>query len=171
MLHPHDDLPFHQAAAPVLQTVSGDPNAYDRYFFHGYDADVGLVFVVALGIYPNRQIIDAAFCVAADGHQRSVFASGRLSRARDTVVGPIRVEVEDPMRVLRVTVDAPSHGLEADLAFHARSAAILEPRHDDGPHARDHGHVPVQPVRSLGGVGAVGRPARGDRSRPDGGHP
>lgn len=128
MLHPHDDLPFHQAAAPVLQTVTGDPNAYDRYFFHGYDADVGLVFVVALGIYPNRQIIDAAFCVAVDGHQRSVFASGRLSRERDTVIGPIRIEVEDPMRVLRVTVDAPAHGLEADLAFRARSAAILEPR-------------------------------------------
>lgn len=128
MLHPHDDLPFHQAAAPVLQPATGDPNAYDRYFFHGWDVDTGLVFVVALGLYPNRQIVDAAFCVAADGHQRSVFASGRMSRQRDTSIGPVRVEVVDAMRVLKVTVDAPDQGLEAELAFTARSAAILEPR-------------------------------------------
>lgn len=128
MLHPLDDLPLHQVAAPLLQTVSGDPNAYDRYFFHGYDADTGMIFVVAFGIYPNRQIVDGAFCVSVDGHQRSVFASGRASRERDTVVGPIRVEVVDPMRSLRVTVDAPEQGLEADLTFDARTAAIEEPR-------------------------------------------
>lgn len=128
MLHPHDDLPFHQAAAPVLQPATGDPNVYDRYFFHGWDADTGMVFVVALGLYPNRQIVDGAFCVAADGHQRSVFASGRMTRERDTAVGPLRVEVVDPMRTLRVTVDAPEQGLQAELTFAARSAAVLEPR-------------------------------------------
>ena len=128
MLHPHDELPFHQVAAPVLQPGTGDPNAYDRYFFHGWDADTGMAFVAALGLYPNRQIVDAAFCVAAEGHQRSVFASGRMSRERATRVGPVAVEVTDPMRELRVTVDAPEQGLQADLVFRARSAAILEPR-------------------------------------------
>ena len=74
MLHPHDELPFHQVAAPVLQPGTGDPNPYDRYFFHGWDADTGMVFVVALGLYPNRPIVDAAFCVADDG------TSARCSR-------------------------------------------------------------------------------------------
>lgn len=128
MLHPHDELPFHQAAAPVLQPATGDPNAYDRYFFHGWDAESGAIFVVALGLYPTRQVVDAAFCMAMDGHQRSVFASGRMSRERDTAVGPVRVTVDDPMRTLTVAVDAPDQGLEAELRFTARTAAILEPR-------------------------------------------
>lgn len=128
MLHAFDDYPIHQAAMPILQPVTGDANAYDRYFFHGYDADTGMIFVVALGIYPNRQIIDAAFCVSVDGHQRSVFASGRADPARSTQIGPIRVDVVEPMRVLRVQVDAPDQGLSADLTFTARSAAIQEPQ-------------------------------------------
>lgn len=126
-LHPFDEYPIHQAPMPLMQPVTGDPNAYDRYFFHGYDA-TGMIFVAALGVYPNRSIIDAAFCVSREGRQRSVFASGRLPRDRATTVGPITVEVVDPMRTLRVTVDAPEQGLTADLGFRARTAAIEEPR-------------------------------------------
>lgn len=128
MLSAYDDYPIHQAAMPIFQTVTGDSNAYDRYFFHGYDADTGMIFVVALGVYPNRQIIDAAFCVSVDGHQRSVFASGRLDPERTCEIGPIRVDVVEPMRVLRVHVDAPEQGLAADLTFTARTAAIQEPQ-------------------------------------------
>jgi hypothetical protein len=128
MLHPADDYPLHQAPLPLRQTVSGDPNHYDRYFFHGYDADSGRIFVAALGVYPNRHVIDAAFCVSHDGNQRSVFASGRLTRERATRIGPITVDVVEPMRRLEVHVDAPAQGLAAELTFEARTAAVQEPR-------------------------------------------
>ncbi len=129
MLSPWDDYPIHQAALPILQPVDGDTTRYDRYFFHGYDVDRGAIFVVALGVYPNRQIIDAAFVISADGEQRSVFASGRLDAAgRSTRVGPIAVEVDDPLRRLRVRVDAPEQELSADLVFDARTVPVLEPR-------------------------------------------
>lgn len=129
MLSSWDDFPLHQDALPILQPVDGDPTRYDRYFFHGYDVDAGAIFVVALGIYPNREIIDAAFVISQGGAQRSVFASGRLDAAtRRTEVGPIRVEVIEPMRTLRVVVDAPEQGLAADVTFTARSVPVLEPR-------------------------------------------
>lgn len=128
MLHPLDDHLIHQAPLPLLQYESGDPNAYDRYFFHGYD-ETGMIFVVAMGIYPNRSIIDAAFCVSRDGHQRSVFASGRVSRDRASRIGPIEVEIVEPMREIAIRVDAPEQGLSAAATFHARSAAMEEPRH------------------------------------------
>jgi hypothetical protein len=128
MLHPLDEYPVHQVAAPLLHPATGDPNVYDRHFMHGYDAESGIIFVVALGVYPNRQVIDAALCVAADGHQRSVFASGRLARDRATSIGPISLEVVEEFQTLRVTVDAPDQGLQADLTFQARTAAIEEPR-------------------------------------------
>jgi hypothetical protein len=42
-------------------------------------------------------------------------------------VGPIAVEVVEPMRELRVTVEAPAHGLTADVRFVARTVAVPEP--------------------------------------------
>ncbi|WP_214405714.1 hypothetical protein [Pseudonocardia lacus] len=130
MITSFDDYPVHQTADPVAVPASGDRNHYDRYFFNGYDPDGDWFFAVALGLYPNRQVVDASFSVLHDGVQRSVHASGRapLDRAAATRVGPISVEVVEPLRVLRVRVDAPEQGLSADLTFTARTPAVEEPR-------------------------------------------
>ncbi len=134
MLSSFDDLPVHQTSYPVAHTASTDPNHYDRYFFNGYTADAGLFFAVAMGLYPNRHVADAAFGVAIGGgspggKQVNVHASRRApaDRVDANEVGPIRVDVVDPLHTLRVTVDAPTHGLRADLTFVRRSAPIEEP--------------------------------------------
>ena len=59
-------------------------------------------------------------------------------RADANEVGPITVEVLEPLHALRLVVDAPEHGLRADLTFVRRSAPIEEPhfRHQVG-HAGD----------------------------------
>ncbi|HLZ69035.1 MAG TPA: hypothetical protein VKV26_03910 [Dehalococcoidia bacterium] len=136
MLTPFDDYPIHQTPEPIAHTVGGDRNHYDRYFFNGYDRDGGCFFAAALGVYPNRQVIDAAFSVVLDGVQHAVFASGRAPLDRGvTRVGPLAVEVVEPLRMLRVTADAASLGIEADVTFTARTPAIEEPRARalDGP--------------------------------------
>src|SRR5204862_605313 len=46
----------------------------------------------------------------------------------ETTVGPITVEVVEPLRVLRLQVADNDVGLRADLTFAARTAAIEEPR-------------------------------------------
>ena len=48
-------------------------------------------------------------------------------RAEANDVGPIRIEVLEPLNALRVVVDAPEQGLRADLTFVRRSAPIEEP--------------------------------------------
>jgi hypothetical protein len=124
-----DDFPVHQCSAPMAYTATADANHYDRYFFNGYSADGGIYFGAAMGLYPNRHVTDAAFSVVRNGIQTSVFASQRapLDRRTATVVGPIRVDIVEPLRVLHLTVDAPEQGLRADLRFECRSAAIEEP--------------------------------------------
>ncbi|MDX1510317.1 MAG: hypothetical protein R3249_03135 [Nitriliruptorales bacterium] len=126
---PLDEYPIHQAPTPLVTPMSGDSNAYDRFFFHGYRRDGSVVIGAAMGVYPNRQIIDAAVTVAVDGQQHSVFASGRapLDR-RETNIGPIRIEIVDPLRTLRVTCDAADEGVTADLVFEARTAVEEEDR-------------------------------------------
>lgn len=135
MITPFDDFPIHQTPEPVALYGAPSRNAYDRYFFNGYTDDGLLFFAVAMGLYPNRQVIDASISVLADGVQHSLHASGRMPLDRSTEIGPIRVEVVDPLQTLRIVVDAPDRGFAADLTFSARTPAVEEPRftHRPGP--------------------------------------
>lgn len=129
MLNPLDDYPIHQTGAPISQPASGDRNHYDRYFFNGYDRDGDLYFAAAMGLYPNRSVIDAAFSVVSGGVQRNIHASGRAPLDRtDTSCGPIRVEVIEPLHVLRLIVDDSAHGIGCDLTWRARTVAVEEDR-------------------------------------------
>jgi hypothetical protein len=127
VLTPFDDYPVHQTPLPIAHAGGGHPDHYDRFWFNGYTEDC--YFAVALGLYPNRGVIDAAFGVVHDGWQRSVFASGRMPLdPACTRVGPISIEITEPLRVNRVLVDAADLGITADLTFRARTAAFSEPR-------------------------------------------
>lgn len=129
MITSFDDYPIHQNELPIAHTASGDPNHYDRYFYNGYSADGETFFAAALGLYPNRHVIDASFSVIRNGEQVNVHASGRadVDRMKCTAVGPIRIEIVEPMRRHRLLVDAPEHSLRADLLFDSTSQPFEEP--------------------------------------------
>ncbi len=132
-----DDFPIHQTPDPIA--VSGtDRNFYDRYFFNGYTQDGSLFFACAMGVYPHLNIIDASFSVVADGVQTNLRASRVLNMERmDLQVGPITVEVVEPLSQLRLRIEAADRGIEADLLFQKRADAIKEPRftYRNGPRA------------------------------------
>lgn len=142
MLTTFDDFPVHQMPVPVAQTGTSDRNHYDRYFFNGYLPGGEVFFAAAMGLYPNRRVIDAAFSVVHDGVQRNVYASGRAPVERaHTSVGPVTVTVVRPMESLRLTVAPNAHGLAADLVFEARAVACEEERQ-----VRVAGAVPMMDV-------------------------
>ena len=133
VLTPFDDYPIHQTSLPVAHPAIGDPNHYDRFWFNGYTED--FYFAAGMAVYPNRGIIDAAFAVVHDGVQRSVFASGRIPIDRgETRIGPLTIEVVEPLRVTRVVADAADLGIDADVTFtdahrsRSRSRARRSPR-------------------------------------------
>jgi hypothetical protein len=129
MLTSGDDYPLHQLPEPIAY-AAGERNFYDRYFFNGYARDGSLFFAAALGVYPQLGVMDAAFSVVSDGVQRNLRAS-RSSAALDrmvTRVGPITVEVLEPLRRLALRVASPEHGVAADLEFVGRAPAWEEPR-------------------------------------------
>ena len=123
-----DDYPIHQTSEPIAYAGT-DRNYYDRYFFNGYGMEGDAFFAVAFGVYPHLNIADAAFCFVLDGVQTSLHASRWLGMERmDLRVGPIAIEVLEPLQRLRVTVDAPDKGLKADVTFEGRAFPIEEPR-------------------------------------------
>ncbi len=129
MLTRGDDYPVHQTADPIAYVATGDRNFYDRYFFNGYSRDGEVFFAVALGVYPNRKVMDASVSAVYRGRQLVLRASRIAPIDRvETSVGPITVEVVEPLRRLRVRVAKNDSGIELDAEFAVRGPAIEEPR-------------------------------------------
>ncbi|MCS6985988.1 MAG: hypothetical protein NZM40_00840 [Sphingomonadaceae bacterium] len=135
MLSAGDDYPLHQRPEPIA-FAGTDRNFYDRYFFNGQSPDGALFFTAALGVYPHLNVMDAAFAVMDDRGQASVLASRVLRHERmDTRVGPISVDVVEPLRRLKVRL-ADTEGLEADLEMEGLHFPIEEPRFTRRVHGR-----------------------------------
>jgi hypothetical protein len=127
MLSKGDEYPIHQTPEPIAFSGT-DRNFYDRYFFCGYRPDGGGYFGMGFGVYPHLNVADAHFSVLRDGVQHCVHASRLLGMERmDTHVGPIRIEVIEPLQKLRVIIDSKD-GIKADLVMEGRSFPIQEPR-------------------------------------------
>ena len=129
MLTPADDYPIHQTPEPVACVGTSDRNFYDRYFFNGYARDGSTFIAAAMGQYPNRSVMDAAFNVIHKGRQYVVRASRRAPMDRmDTTVGPIAVSVLEPLRRFRLVVQPNAWDISGDLVFTTRAGVIEEPR-------------------------------------------
>jgi hypothetical protein len=74
MLTSGDDYPIHQLPEPIAYTT-GERNFYDRYFFNGYARDSSVFFAVALGVYPQLGVMDAAMSIIEGGMQRNLRAT------------------------------------------------------------------------------------------------
>jgi hypothetical protein len=128
MLTKGDEYPIHQTPEPIAYSGT-DRNFYDRYFFNGYNWDGSVFFGCGLGVYPHLNVMDANFAVVVDGVQHNIHASRVLHMERlDTKVGPIAVEVIEPLQALRITVDSAEHDFKADITFRGRARALEEPR-------------------------------------------
>jgi hypothetical protein len=129
MLSRFDDYPVHQTPEVISRPATTDRNAYDRYWFNGYDKDGEFYFGIGMGLYPNRGILDCGFSIARDGEQHAFHASRRAPQdPAETVVGPFRLEVSEPMRTMRVILDKNETGIACDLRFTARTACVEEGR-------------------------------------------
>ena len=130
MLNKFDDYPIHQTPEPLAQPASSERNQYDRTWFNGYSADGAYYFGIGMAIYPHRGILDCAFSVVERGGRQHCFYGSRRAPVErsEMQVGPFKIEILEPMRKTRVTLDSNTSGITCDLTFSARTAAIQEGR-------------------------------------------
>ena len=125
---PLDEFPVHQAPLPIAQPATSDRNFYDRCYLNAHDR-TGEVFVVGgIGTYPNLGVQDGYLTVRLGDRQHTLRVSDALEhRSTEQRVGPLRVEVLEPLQRLRLVSDHPS--LRADLTWTGSFPAVLEQRH------------------------------------------
>ncbi|MCX8071110.1 MAG: hypothetical protein N3C12_01480 [Candidatus Binatia bacterium] len=123
-----DDYPVHQIPEVVRHVGTSDRNFYDRYYFNLHACDDSLFVIFGMGQYPNLAVQDAFVCATVAGKYHVVRASRILGDRMDTTVGPFRIEVQEPLKRLRVAVDPGDYTIACDLQWIAHTPAYLEPR-------------------------------------------
>lgn len=146
---PIDEYPIHQAPLSMAHPVSSDRNVYDRCYLNAHDRTGDVFAIGGVGVYPNLGVTDAYLGVRFGERQVVVRASDALGDDRlRQEVGPIRLEVTDPLRELRLVVDAPDHGMEADLRWLGSFPAV-----DESPHVWRQGGKVVLDAQRFAQVG------------------
>ena len=123
-----DDFPVHQTAEFIRHPATSDRNFYDRYYFNMHGSSDELFAIFGLGQYPNLGVTDAFIDVRRGDTQHIVRASAELGDRFDTSVGPIRVEVLEPLKRLRVVVEPSEHSVAMDVTWTGAMPAHDEPR-------------------------------------------
>ncbi|CAB4322669.1 MAG: hypothetical protein F2520_02015 [Actinobacteria bacterium] len=127
MLTPFDEYPIHQVPKPIAVSGTTDKNAYGRYWFGASHRDGAFQIEAAFGRYQNLGVLDSSISIAINGAQHSFHASRRAPLdPTDLTVGPVRLEITEPFRQLRLVVEPNDTGISCDMRWRARVGALLE---------------------------------------------
>jgi hypothetical protein len=80
-------------------------------------------------VYQNMNVVDGGFVIITNGRQHNVRASRQLRPRYETVCGPLRVDVVEPLRHLRLHVAPGEHRVAAELDWRAVLDPEQEPQH------------------------------------------
>jgi hypothetical protein len=129
MLTPLDDSLGHQLPTTFDHVGTSDPRFFDRYWFAVYDPAGGTAMQFTIGQYSNMNVMDGGCVVVRGPAQYNLRASRSLRPDFAAGVGPMRVEVEEPLQRLRLVVERGDHPVALDVRWNA----ILPPE-EERPH-------------------------------------
>jgi hypothetical protein len=125
---PLDELPIHQAPLSMSRVATSDRNFYDRCYLNAHDRSGEVFLVSGLGVYPNLGVRDGYLTVKVGDLQHTLRVSDALDeRVAEQAVGPLRVEVLEPLHRLRLVCE--SDEITADLTWHGSFPPVLEQPH------------------------------------------
>ncbi|GAB2485907.1 hypothetical protein [Jatrophihabitans fulvus] len=135
MLLGHDEYPFHQVTATFAGVGGSDTSWNDGHYVCVADADGRVALTSNLRLYSNTDVMDGFVCVRHEGRQHNVRVSRRLRpRMEDLVVGPLRLEIVEPLRTVRLVLDENEFGVALDLTCRTNGLPYEDPvevtRHD-----------------------------------------
>ena len=122
-----DEWPRHQVARTFDSVASDSPHWSDGYYFTASDDAGTASLYTAIRWYANTDVLDGYACVGVDGRQHNLRWSRRLRPAiDDPAVGPLRVDVLEPLERLRTTCAPNPYGIAYDLTWSGLHEPYLE---------------------------------------------
>jgi hypothetical protein len=131
VLTPLDETPWHQLPTTFDHVGTSDVRFFDRLWFAASDRQGGGALQFTMGVYQNMNVVDGGFVVIDRGRQHNLRVSRQLRPTYDTVCGPLRIEVLEPLRHIHLTVDPNAGEVHGELDWTATFSAQEERRHFD----------------------------------------
>lgn len=127
-LVPEDELLTHQVVDTFASVAQSDPSWTEKIWAMAHARDNSLQVVLGVGKYTNRGVFDGAAGVCRGNEQWTVRAGRRLSSdPSGTEVGPIRYEVVEPLKKVRLRLEASEHApVSFDVLLEGEFAPALE---------------------------------------------
>ena len=124
-----DEYPRHQVGGTFDSVVSDSVHWNDGFYFTLGDEATGASLFAALRLYANTDVMDGFACVTLDGRQHNARWSRRLRPANDDLaVGPLRLDIVEPLAHLRLSCAENPLGIAFDLSWEGLHEPYLEDR-------------------------------------------
>jgi hypothetical protein len=121
MLLRMDEYPYHQITESFAGVAGSDPQWNDGHYVCVGDLDGQIGLTSNLRLYQNNDVLDGFVCVTHAGRQHNIRLSRRLRPDMDSfAVGPLRIDIVEPMKTLRFVLDDNEYGIGCDFVCHSR---------------------------------------------------
>jgi hypothetical protein len=111
-----DEYPFHQVTATFAGVAGSDPQWNDGHYVCVADQAGTVALASNLRLYSNNDVLDGFVCIRHEGRQHNIRLSRRLRpRMEELSVGPLRIELLEPMRALRLVLEDNEHDIALDV--------------------------------------------------------
>lgn len=128
-LTPYDEFPVHQAPHPFSYIPSTDFNWDDGYYFGVFSPDDGIFLATGARVNPNSDIIGGYALLNIHGQQTTLRFNRCWRRDFNLRIGPWRIEFIEPLKALRLALEANDSGISFDILWEGTSPAFLEEHH------------------------------------------
>lgn len=128
-LTPYDEFPVHQAPHPFSYIPSTDYAWDEGYWFGVFNADEKVFLGTYLRVNPNTDMIGGCVMLNVAGHQTTLRFNRCWRRNFATEVGPYKMAIEEPLRLIRLTLADNDSGISFDVLWEGTSPAFLEDHH------------------------------------------
>jgi hypothetical protein len=128
-LSPYDEFPVHQAPYPISFIPVTDYAWDEGYYYGAYSVEQQVQMLTGFRINPNADIIGAHFSINHRGRQRTLRLSRTWRQQLYTAVGPLRFDVIEPYRDIRITLAPNESGMTMDLHWLGTAPPHLSQHH------------------------------------------
>jgi hypothetical protein len=129
MLSKYDEFPVHQASRPFAHIPSTDLSWDDGYYFGVFSAAHKIFLLTGMRVNPNADMIGGYAIINVAGRQYSLRFSRCWRQQIDTVIGPLSYEFVEPMKSIRLRLDANDSALSFDILWTGVAPAFEEAHH------------------------------------------
>ncbi len=128
MLIRMDEYPFHQVTDTFAAVAGSDPSWNDGHYVCAANQAGTVAFTSNVRLYANNDVLDGFVCLRHEGHQYNVRFSRRLRPDMDRLgVGPLRLEIMEPLDVVRLVLDRNDIGIRLDVTCHTSNVPYMGP--------------------------------------------